>query len=55
MLQSSNGQMMWVELINGGRCFRLIRNYKNPQIPGEDEEGVKRFCWLVLCEGLLKA
>lgn len=27
-VQLSNGLMMWVELISGGGCFRLIRSYK---------------------------
>lgn len=46
--------MMWVEMISGGRCFRLMRSLKNPQIVAflEEKEGVKIFAGfrqLVLC------
>lgn len=53
-LHPCNGLMMWVEMISGGRCFRLMRSLKNPQIVAflEEKEGVKIFAGfrqLVLC------
>ncbi|CAM4587197.1 unnamed protein product [Leuciscus chuanchicus] len=44
-LHPCNGLMMWVEMISGGRCFRLMTSLKNPQIVAflEEKEGVKIF------------